>query len=556
MIKDIRFVILIALVIISAYLLVSPYIFKSSGVVVSFIGDKSNCAGLKDGNVITQVEGEIINTEEDFKNALATILKENSVTMVANGNPINCVAGENGDIGIVVRKVDNSVLKFGIDIEGGTRVLLKPKTDRMDVNIEETINTLNNRINFYGLREIHVSSIGQDLIQIEMAGATGDEIKNFLAKQGKFEGKLSEFIKIVNNTGKLIVGGNTHQIHLVDDKIEVNGSRYSVNESFFMESLKVDVMNMTGNSVILLVNIFTGDDVTAVFTDSQNSRITQVEGGFEFVFTIQTSKESADRFAKATKGQPVQFGGDQKYIEPKLLLLLDSRPVSELNIVANLAGQSLTKASIQGFEQTRSDAIKEKNRLESTLRSGSLPVELEIVKVDTITQTAGKELINSTFYVALAAVLAVSVIIFIRYRDFKISIPMIMISFSEILIILGFAAMTQFFTNGGGWVLDIPAIAGLIAIIGVGVNQLIIITDQLLLEMEQSVKYRHKTAMSIIFNSAYTVMAAMVPLLVLGVGTLRGFAIVTILGVLVAILITRPAYMAILEKVKKLEEFS
>jgi len=129
---------------------------------------------------------------------------------------------------------------------------------------------------------------------------------------------------------------------------------------------------------------------------------------------------------------------------------------------------------------------------------------------------------------------------------------MILISFSEIIIILGFAAFTQNITKGAGWVLDIPAIAGLIAIIGTGVNQLIIVTDQMLQEKEVSIKSRYKVAMSIIFNSAYIVIVAMLPLMIAGVGTLKGFAITTVIGVLIAILITRPAYVAILEKVKRL----
>ncbi len=586
-----RFAILTILTVVSIFLIVSPYIFKSNGVTVSFVGETSQCTNLKEGDVVTQIQGQVINTEDEFKNALHGFVKNTSVPMVVGGVPISCVAVNDGDIGITVRKLESSALKFGIDIEGGTRVLLKPKTSVTSTVVDETINTLNNRINFYGLSEIHVSTVGENLIQIEMAGATGDEVRNFLAKQGKFEGKLNESVQFVNGSGKFIVAGNSHPISVVDNEIEINGSRYSENESFVIASMKVDVGDIGSNYANLLINIFTGEDITAVFTDAQNSRISEVEGGYEFYFTIQTSKAGADRFAKATKNQPIKLEGTQRYIEPKLLLLLDAKPVSELNIVSNLAGQALTSASIQGFEETRSGAVKEKTRLESTLRSGSLPVELEIVKVDTITQNAGKDLINSTIYVAIAAAIAVSAIIFIRYRDFKISLPMIAISFCEIILILGVAA-SQFFAaliivvalviammkkevfGMLGWVtvlvmiiatipvvisrwtLDIAAIAGLIAILGTGVNQMIIMTDQLLLEKDKSLRERHKIAMNLIWSSAAMVAFAMIPLMVLGIGTLKGFAITTIVGVFIGILITRPAYVVILEKVRKLEQVS
>jgi len=39
----------------------------------------------------------------------------------------------------------------------------------------------------------------------------------------------------------------------------------------------------------------------------------------------------------------------------------------------------------------------------------------------------------------------------------------------------------------------------------------------------------------------------MVPLMSLGVGLVRGFAITTIIGVLIGVLITRPAYAKIIE---------
>jgi preprotein translocase subunit SecD len=43
----------------------------------------------------------------------------------------------------------------------------------------------------------------------------------------------------------------------------------------------------------------------------------------------------------------------------------------------------------------------------------------------------------------------------------------------------------------------------------------------------------------------------MLPLMLLGFGMLRGFAITTSLGVLIAIFVTRPAFTAVVEKIMK-----
>jgi preprotein translocase subunit SecD len=59
---------------------------------------------------------------------------------------------------------------------------------------------------------------------------------------------------------------------------------------------------------------------------------------------------------------------------------------------------------------------------------------------------------------------------------------------------------------------------------------------------------RFRQAFWVIGAAAATTIIAMSPLMVLGLGDLSGFAIFTILGVLVGVLITRPAYGDILRR--------
>jgi len=121
---------------------------------------------------------------------------------------------------------------------------------------------------------------------------------------------------------------------------------------------------------------------------------------------------------------------------------------------------------------------------------------------------------------------------------------MLATSFSEIIVILGFAAII-------GWQLDLPSITGIIAVIGTGVDHLIIITDEVLaggtLPPAQLYRTRLAKAFSIIFAAAATVLVAMSPLLFMGFGALKGFAVITIVGVLIGVLIARPAYAVIIK---------
>jgi preprotein translocase subunit SecD len=82
---------------------------------------------------------------------------------------------------------------------------------------------------------------------------------------------------------------------------------------------------------------------------------------------------------------------------------------------------------------------------------------------------------------------------------------------------------------------------------------MIIIADETLSGKEEerkityTVRDKIKRAFFIIFGSASTIIAAMFPLMIVGIGFVRGFAITTIIGVLIGILITRPAYAEIVE---------
>jgi len=183
------------------------------------------------------------------------------------------------------------------------------------------------------------------------------------------------------------------------------------------------------------------------------------------------------------------------------------------------------------------------NKLQTILLTGSLPYKLEIVKLDTISPTLGKEFISTIFIAAFSAILVVSLIVFVRYRKFKISLALLFTSFSELFIILGVAALIK-------WNLDLPSIAGILATIGTGVDQQIIIIDEAERSKSLSIKERLKRASGIILAAYLTLVAAMIPLYWAGAGLFKGFALTTIIGVTAGVFITRPAFADIIKKIE------
>ena len=137
--------------------------------------------------------------------------------------------------------------------------------------------------------------------------------------------------------------------------------------------------------------------------------------------------------------------------------------------------------------------------------------------------------------------LVVVTVIFVRYRKIKIVAPLILTLFSEIGMILGFAALV-------GWNLDLASIAGIIIAVGTGVDHLIVITDETLSgEQIMDWKKKIKSAMFIVMGAYLTTLAGMLPLLWAGAGLLKGFALTTIAGLSFGVLIARPAYAVIIE---------
>src|SRR3989338_7831996 len=96
-------------------------------------------------------------------------------------------------LGISVAPAPTSNLKKGLDLQGGTRVVLKPEGNVTPELIEEVIDALKERLNVYGLSDVVVNSVSSSpeflgaasdkYIVVEVAGATEAEVKTLISTQ-------------------------------------------------------------------------------------------------------------------------------------------------------------------------------------------------------------------------------------------------------------------------------------------------------------------------------------------------------------------------------------
>jgi preprotein translocase subunit SecD len=277
------------------------------------------------------------------------------------------------------------------------------------------------------------------------------------------------------------------------------------------------------------------------------SSLTQQSTGWQFMFQIFITEKSAEKFADITQNMKsmVDPNSGESYLDSRIYLYLDGNEITNLGISSDLAGKALTQPVITGGSAIKEDALNEKLKLQSILKSGALPVGVKIIRADDISPSLGKEFTNSALKTVIIAMLAVAIVIFLRYRKIKILVPMMIWSAAELTLTLGVASYIH-------WTLDMASIAGLIAAIGTGTNDQIMIIDEIMLGEKEKIytlKQKVKKSFGIIFSAAATIIAAMLPLFFVGIGVMKGFAITTTIGILIGVLITRTAFATVMEHV-------
>ncbi|MBI4174034.1 MAG: hypothetical protein HY517_00170 [Candidatus Aenigmarchaeota archaeon] len=532
--KNVRILIWIFFILISIALV--SFDFNAKGFSVVSIGKNSTLTNIAPGEVIYEVN-DLRVTESDFAKSYFGTIKLGT----GSGQKF---ANVNGSLGIEVEKVPSSRLSFGLDIKGGVRAVLESNSTD-NATLDQIISTLQTRINIYGLREAVFRPVyheGKGFVEISIAGGSREELRALLERQGNFEAEITISPRTSGGIGTIRLE-RSYNFTVLNKSIIVNGQTVGEKQSFELEGVPF-LLDTVADRVNMTATVFNSEDIRTVFFDPQRSRVELEPGGYRWSFVIQLSQKGAQKFAWITNNLDVVPGTG--YLSSPIVLYLDNNLVDSLSISSSLKGKVETEIQISGSSETREQAIKERAQLQSILRSGALPTSVEIVQLDTISPTLGSSFLLNAALAGFVALIGVIAVVGLRYRRPKIVLPMIIISASEILIILGIASAI-------GWTIDLPAIAGIIATIGSGINSQIMIIDQALRgeEAAATLKEKLKSAFFVIFGAGGTVIAAMIPLMIIGFGLLRGFAITTIIGVLVGILVVRPAFGEIVKKIVK-----
>jgi len=471
--KEWRAIFVFILLLASIYLINPLGVFGSGQKVIITNGQYA-------GQTFEAIFSQPIKTIDDYYFAMNQIKQGDSVICVIDGQKKIILAMENNSLGFNVSITPSRGLKYGLDIVGGTTVIIGFESPETVSNASEMIDrvygVLNRRINSVGLTDVQIVKLKEEnnyFLQISMAGTTREDLEQMLLRQGQFEAKI-------------------------DNK-----------------------------------TVFTGDQISKVGYPTVAQK-----GGYQLPLTITPG--AAENYARILK--TLDYSTEYKgYLNKKIVLLLDKENVSELLIANELKRSSadeLITTSIKG-----SGGKKDADRMKALLESGSLPVQIKIYSMQPYSAKMGNVFLNEFLIALVSAFIGIAVLIFIRFKKIIDTLLVIGALVSELIIILGIAALIH-------WNLDIASIIALIAIVGSGVDNLIVILSEVRSgeQTGKTIHVRIERAFFVIYGSAFTTIASLL-LFTTGVSFLKGFAITTIIGILVGVFITRPLFAHLISEV-------
>jgi preprotein translocase subunit SecD len=427
-------------------------------------------------------------------------------------------------------------LEFGAEVVGFTtdrpvNEVVKELSTRLDTEVYQIDETHLEIRKFYTQAELEpvFTAAGGKLTSYNqgVSKATAEDVKRILENKintlGTKDAKVNTLTGL-NNVARYV-------------RVELAGVDMKQAQEIVGKQGKFEIRVQTlGNST---EHVLFGDAITSVQMPSQ-----EPPGSDKWGVGFTLSEAGATAFQNAA----IKYGATVDPANHYLIMLLDNKTIYSAPLSEDLAGKLQGEKTRQLFASTGTGkyGTQQATNLEIHLRAGALPVDVNIAGSGGVSAPLGERYKLMALLAGLFALLTVAFVIYYRYREPGIVLPMVLINASEIVILLGFISLIKF-------QMDLPTIAGLIAVLGTGIDQLVVITDEILHEGKvpspNLYLKRLSRALSIIVTAAATVFIAMLPLALMDLSTLKGFAIITILGVLVGVIITRPAYGKIIMEI-------
>ncbi len=216
----------------------------------------------------------------------------------------------------------------------------------------------------------------------------------------------------------------------------------------------------------------------------------------------------------------------------QITILLDGQKIQSPMVREPIPSGKAQISPYESLEAARNVAI--------LLRSGSLPIKMEVMEKRTVGPTLGADSLNKSVKAGIAGLIAILVFMVIYYRLPGLVADLALIIYTLLMLII-FAALHITMT--------LPGIAGFLLSLGMAVDANVIIFERLREELwsgktlRSAIDAGFKRAFVAIFDSNVTTLIAGAVLFYFGSGPIKGFAVTLSIGILTsmftAIVVTR-----------------
>ncbi|MSP40506.1 MAG: protein translocase subunit SecD [Deltaproteobacteria bacterium] len=449
-----------------------------------------------------KVDKAVENHVERIRTELTNALREKSVA----GVTVDRVAGNQIQIKAVAASVERvrGILKsdFANLVEaksglagGSADILLGLSKDDLratrDYAIDQSLETIRNRIDQFGVSEPIIQRQGQTNILIQLPGIQDPErAKEIIGKTALLEFKV------------------------VDDNANTEEAAKSGVAPPGRELLFGHVGKGEGASTAKVPYVL---EPKALMTGEyiQDARVRpgeQLEGASVELILKSDGARIFDQITAAN-------------VKRRLAIVLDNRVYSAPVIRERIGGG---RASISG-----SFDIKEARDLAIVLRAGALPAPVEIAEERTVGPSLGQDSINQGVisFVVGGVLVIIFMIAYYKGAGLLANVAVIFNILYMVAILAGFQA-----------VLTLPGIAGIVLTIGMAVDANVLINERIREELRagravrSAIEAGYQNALPAILDSNITTFLSGVILFQFGTGPIKGFAVTLCVGIFTTIL--------------------
>ena len=385
-----------------------------------------------------------------------------------------------------------SDISLGLDLAGGVSITYQVVGDEEPdaTDMADTIAKLQKRVENYS-KEAIVYQEGTDRINLEIPGVTdANKILEELGRPGS--------LYFIAETDK--DGNANYSMQAVTDAQGNASYAYALNKT--IDELKAD------GSIML--------EGTDVKTATAGTIKDQTMGNSTYAVDLVMTEEGTKKFEEATRNA---------YEKGETLgIYYDGSFVSVPSVKGVFSDGNAQISPMNSYEEAES--------LASTIRIGGLRLELEELHSKVVGAQLGVEAISTSLKAAVIGFIVVAVFMIAVYF-----LP----GFASVIALGIYVALVVLLLNGFDMTLTLSGIAGIILSIGMAVDANVIVFARIREEIAggksvlAAVNEGYKKALSAILDGQVTTFIAALVLMVLGSGTVKGFAYTLMISIILSL---------------------